>query len=54
MQVFVYGTLKQGYGNHPVIKYSGGDFISTILTPPLYDLIDLGYFPGIVAGEYSV
>lgn len=46
--VFVYGTLKKGYGNHSVIKAAGGEFVKTFTTKPIYTMISLGGFPGVI------
>lgn len=49
--IFVYGTLKTGYGNHRLLldsNYMGeGKIIG-------YDLYDLGSFPGIIGGTGEV
>lgn len=47
IRVFVYGTLKQGHGNHPALE--GSEFLGrcTIEVPGLV-LVDLGAYPGVV------
>ncbi len=46
--VFVYGSLKHGYGNHSVLGASS--FISTA-TLDGYSMISLGAYPGIIPGD---
>lgn len=58
--VFVYGSLKRGFGNHRVVKNSV--FIGPTITKEAYEMVSLGYFPGLtknpvapICGElYSV
>lgn len=45
-KVFVYGSLKQGYGNHPLIKDSV--LLGECLTKPIYTMYSLGAFPAVV------
>jgi len=52
MKVFVYGTLKKGYGNHRCLD--GAKFIKETITKPIYDLVDVGYFPGLVSGNNAI
>ena len=50
MKVFVYGTLKRGYGNHRVIS----PFVTTEpqqQTLRGFKMIDLGAFPAIIPDE---
>jgi len=55
MKVFVYGSLKQGFGNHDVMSQIGAVFISTAITEHTrFDLVTLGHFPGLVTGKYQV
>lgn len=52
-KVFVYGSLKKGFGNHHVI--SKGEFISVDET--LYNdwhMFNMGGFPGVVEGTKVV
>lgn len=50
MMVFVYGTLKKGYGNHRLLEQS--KFIGTGNIKG-FEIYDLGSYPGIVPGEIS-
>lgn len=53
--VFVYGTLKQGYGNYPVMERAEGQLISKAHTDgKKYDLYDLGPYPAVVKGKFSI
>lgn len=46
--VFVYGSLKKGYGNHSVMERSAGRLLGEATLPPRYKLFSLGGFPGVV------
>lgn len=48
MLVFTYGSLRKGYGNHPLLD--GSRFVATAKTLPAYTMIHLGGFPGIIYG----
>lgn len=48
MKVFVYGTLKQGQGNHSVLD--GAPFIEETETVKSYDMLHLGGYPGVIEG----
>lgn len=53
--LFVYGTLKQGYGNNRLLRESesvccNDDFI----TPPEFDMLDIGNLPGLILGPYCI
>ena len=43
--VFVYGSLKRGFGNNVVLH--GAEFLQEAVTPPKYTMISLGAFPGV-------
>ncbi len=47
-QVFVYGTLLQGEGNHHLLLRD--QFLGAALTTPSFSLHDLGSYPGMVGG----
>lgn len=44
--VFVYGTLKQGFGNYNRLLATS-EFVSNHSTQPEYTMFDLGSFPGV-------
>ena len=55
MLVFVYGTLKKGYGNNALLQRGGAKFIHQALTLyPKFDLVNLGSFPGLITGNFFV
>lgn len=43
--IAVYGTLLAGFGNHRLIK--NAEYLGTFNTEPIYNLHDLGNFPGL-------
>ena len=47
-QVFVYGSLRKGFGLSPVLNSS--DYVETVKTKPKYTMYSLGAFPCIVKG----
>ena len=51
--IFVYGTLKKGYGNHRVMQNAEGVFVQED-TLQGYDIYDLGGIPGVIEGEGEV
>jgi gamma-glutamylaminecyclotransferase len=46
--LFVYGSLLRGEINHE--RLSGASFLHEACTEPLFDLVDLGAYPGLVCG----
>jgi gamma-glutamylaminecyclotransferase len=50
-RVFVYGSLRKGFGNHRLLAVPGARLImAKSRTEPGYELRDLGAFPGMVRG----
>jgi gamma-glutamylcyclotransferase (GGCT)/AIG2-like uncharacterized protein YtfP len=47
-RVFVYGTLMRGEHNHSMLR--GAHFVSEGRTEPVFQLRNLGAFPGLVPG----
>lgn len=47
IRVFVYGTLKQGHGNHRLLAQS--KFLGRCVVKDKHRLVSLGGFPGLVA-----
>ena len=43
--VFVYGTLKYGFGNHRLLRYS--EYLGDATTSDRYNFFTLGYFPAV-------
>lgn len=48
MRFAVYGSLKKGYHNHPVIQ--GANYLGTDSTKPEYSLYSLGSYPAVTKG----
>lgn len=46
IRVFVYGTLKEGHGNHPAL--ASAEFLGTHVVEGGYKMYNMGYFPGVV------
>ena len=44
----VYGSLKRGYFNDAYLV--GSEYIGEIVTEPLYELVDFGPYPAVLAG----
>lgn len=52
-KVAVYGSLKQGFHNHPVMRQAGGVYEDTVSLEG-YDMFNLGSFPGIKEGTGTI
>lgn len=50
-RLFLYGTLKRGCGNHHYM--AGQRFIDVARTAPLYRLVSMGTYPGMVLAEVA-
>ncbi|MCE2803599.1 MAG: gamma-glutamylcyclotransferase [Gemmataceae bacterium] len=53
-RLFVYGTLKQGFGSHSLLD--GAEYLGPCSTGPGHFLLDCGNYPGMVrlAGSKAV
>lgn len=47
-RVFVYGSLKKGYGNHYLLTQGGAVYLGEQVITGEYRLIDFGWYPGLV------
>ena len=52
IQVFVYGTLKQGWGNNRLLP--PGTFLRKYTTEPLFTMWDIGGLPALTRGADRV
>jgi len=52
MKVAVYGSLREGLGNHEVLN--GAPKIAETFTGPEFKMISLGGFPGVLPGDKKV
>ena len=54
IKVFVYGSLKQGFGNHGCLR--GSDYVGTDTLTGDYKMVSLGGFPGVTHsdGEHTI
>ena len=48
-RLFIYGTLKRGCSNHHYM--AGQRFVEVAKTEPLYRLVSMGSYPGMVSSE---
>lgn len=46
----VYGTLRQGYGNHRLLDNKFCELLGTERTKPEWKMVSLGGFPGVIPG----
>jgi gamma-glutamylaminecyclotransferase len=46
IRVFVYGTLKEGYGNHRAL--AGSKALGRAVIAGKYSLVDMGWYPGVL------
>lgn len=52
IRVFVYGTLKQGFGNHDwFLDREDVEFLGRHIVSGPYRMCDLGYFPAVVRDD---
>lgn len=49
--LFVYGTLKRGQRNHPILL--GEKYLGDAITSPNYTLVDLGDYPGMIEKPFG-
>jgi gamma-glutamylcyclotransferase (GGCT)/AIG2-like uncharacterized protein YtfP len=53
--VVVYGSLRQGFGNHGLLTRHKARFVGFVMTPPEYTMLHLGGFPGLIrSGETAI
>lgn len=48
--VFVYGTLKGGHYNNPVMDRANGRLIGKYTTDPEFTMVSLGAYPAVLEG----
>lgn len=48
IRIFVYGTLKKGRPNNPVLKYAGAEFLGYDSITLDASFVDMGHFPAII------
>jgi gamma-glutamylcyclotransferase (GGCT)/AIG2-like uncharacterized protein YtfP len=52
MNVFVYGSLKRGFGNHSTMLAAGGKLVGTDAIPAgHFKMVSLGSFPGLLVDQ---
>ncbi|MGI0012505.1 MAG: gamma-glutamylcyclotransferase family protein [Nitrososphaera sp.] len=54
-KIFVYGSLKKGFGNHGLLAISNSKFLGSAKTHPIFTMVDFGTFPGcLINGETAI
>lgn len=53
IKVFVYGSLRKGYGNHDRLMKKA-QFLREAETKPEYTLVSLGAFPAMIKGTTAI
>jgi gamma-glutamylcyclotransferase (GGCT)/AIG2-like uncharacterized protein YtfP len=51
LRIAVYGSLREGMGNHGLLSRGGAQKLSTEEVSLPFDMIDLGGFPGLIKSE---
>lgn len=55
INVFVYGSLKQGFHNHIWMEEIGAKYIGKCSTEKIFDMISMyDSYPGLINGEYGI
>lgn len=44
----VYGTLRNGFGNHHILNNTFCEFLGLFITKPEFKMVSLGGFPGVI------
>lgn len=52
-RIFVYGSLKKGFGNNRFLATS--EYVGETQTPPNYNMVSFGVFPGVCSdGTFAI
>lgn len=55
INVFVYGSLKQGFHNHIWMEEIGAKYLGKCSTEKIFDMISMyDSYPGLINGEYGI
>jgi gamma-glutamylcyclotransferase (GGCT)/AIG2-like uncharacterized protein YtfP len=55
INVFVYGSLKQGFHNHGWMEEIGAKYLGKCSTEKIFDMISMyDSYPGLINGEYGI